>query len=304
MIDVPFHSPDHPGNRDFVAFAQRELGTQVQIDNFSRNSGRSSVVWRLTGSDGSRVWLKHHENSKLYRRELIGLECFVPALGPQTWWASPILLAKDDEIEVMLMTGIEGEVLDRAVVSADDEATMFYLAGRFSSQLHNLELPVPDGVTASEHLRNQLESYLAAGMESIDLVTADWAQALIEQACSTGEFRRVPCHRDFAPRNWLILRDEIDIRFGVIDWERADWDQGLMDAQRMVFDHWNSGAHLREAYYKGYGREPTAAESMQLDAICLVNAIASIPWAIEHGDERFVNLSRQVIERIRAKLGS
>lgn len=108
MIEAEIHSPDHPDNRPFVEFARREAGAEVRIDNFSRDFGRPSIVWRLTALDGSRAWLKHHEGRYLYVRELLGLEQFVPALGDQSWWSSPSLLAKNDEIEAILMTEVEG----------------------------------------------------------------------------------------------------------------------------------------------------------------------------------------------------
>jgi hypothetical protein len=89
----------------------------------------------------------------------------------------------------------------------------------------------------------------------------------------------------------------------VIDWERARWDLWGQDAQRMAYGDWHHKPHLREAYFEGYGREPTEGEALQLDTICLVTAIASISWAVRHNDASFVALSRAMIERIRAKIG-
>ena len=303
MTTTAFYSPAYPDNQNFVAFARREMGAQVQIDNFSRDFGRLSIVWRLTGSDGSRAWLKHHEQSQLYQHELFGLERLVPALGEPTWWAAPTLMARDDELQVILMTEVEGEVLDAAPVSADEYTAMFRLAGQFIRQLHGLDVAAPDDIEAVAYLRDRLEYYLGEGETAIDASTADWARELIEQACAVEGARRVPCHMDFSPRNWLIQRRDDGIRFGVIDWERARWDLWLHDVQRMAYAHWHREPHLRDAYFVGYGREPTAAEELQLDALCLVMAIANIPWAISHHDDDFAALSRDMIERIRAKIG-
>ncbi|NKB58968.1 MAG: phosphotransferase [Alphaproteobacteria bacterium] len=300
MPEAALHSPDHPNNHLFVGFAKQEMGAQVHIDNRSRDFGRPSIVWRLTGSDGSRVWLKHHKESRLYRRELIGLERFVPALGSQTWWASPTLVAKDDEIGVLLMTEVEGEPLDLAELNSSEEAVTFRLAGRFACKLHNLQLSNPEKIAASVHVRERLEFYLAEGESAVDSATAGWARELIELACAEN-CKLVPCHRDFSPRNWLVSKDKSGIKFSVIDWEHASWDLWLNDAQRMAYDHWHSRPQLREAYFEGYGRSLNEAESLQLDTICLATAIASIPWAITHNDENYVNTNRMVIERIRAK---
>ena len=115
--EFPFHSPSNPDNAMLLEFARRQMGSTVEFENYSLDFGRPSIVWRLTASDGSRAWLKHHESQLLYERELVGLEQFVPALGEQTWWSSPTLLKKDDEIGAVLMTGVEGEMFDSADAS-------------------------------------------------------------------------------------------------------------------------------------------------------------------------------------------
>ena len=303
MTDPAFHSPDHPDNQRFIEFARLEMGSALKIDNFSRDIGRPSIVWRLTGSDGSRAWLKHHELPLLYERELLGLEQFVPALGPQTWWKSPSLIAKDDELEVILMTEVSGELLDSTPVSSDECTRMFQLAGKFIRKLHDADIRDPDGIDAGEYLRDRLQYYLGAGEKSVDEKTAAWAGELIDEACSFSGLRRVPCHMDFSPRNWLIQRGEEGTGFGVIDWERARWDLWLQDVQRMEYDHFHREPHLREAYFEGYGREPSEDEGLQLNAISLVTSIASIAWAAAHDDAQFVELSRAQIERIRTAIG-
>lgn len=296
-----FHSPDHPDNRQFVDIARREMGSEVQIQNYSRDFGRLSIVWRLVASDGSRVWLKHHESSRQFERELIGLELCIPALGDQTWWSSPILVAMDRDAEVILMTEVEGEILDTAVTSTDEDRTMFRLAGRFIRKLHDLASSGSDETIVPINLKDRSEHYLSVGEASIDAETMRWARALVDQACLAGNLGSVHCHRDFSPRNWLINRRRTGIQFGVIDWERTGQDVWLQDLQRMVHDHWHHKPQLRDAFYEGYGHHPTDLEQLQLDAICLVGAIASISWADRHHDANFSDMNRKIIARIRAR---
>lgn len=301
LSDIAFHSPANPDNQGFVDFARQEMGSLVQIDNFSRDFGRPSIVWRLVASDGSQFWLKHHETARQFQRELMGLERYIPSLGSQTWWSSPTLVAKNSEMDVILMTGVEGDVLGEAAISADEEWTMFRLAGRFIRKLHDLKSTDPNETTAPIDIRDRSEHYLTAGKASIDTETMRWARTLVDQACMAGEVKPVPCHRDFSPRNWLIDRSRSGIKFGVIDWERTGQDIWLQDFQRMVYDHWHHRPQLREAFFNGYGHEPTESEQLQLDVICLVGAIASISWANTHNDINFANISRKVIDRIRAR---
>lgn len=301
MNDVAFHSPAHSDNQKFVEFARLEIGSRVQIDNFSRDFGRPSIVWRLTGSDGSRTWLKHHESQTQFCRELIGLESYVPALGDQTWWSSPTLVAKNDTLDVILMSEVDGEILATTTIPADDEWTMFCFAGRFARMLHDLDCTSANKTDASTNLRDRLEYYLTMGEASVDVDTIVWTRSLINQASRDSQFIPVPCHRDFSPRNWLFKKNISGIRFGVIDWERSGQDLWLQDVQRMSYDHWHNKPQLREAYFEGYGREPTVTEKLQLDALCLVGAIAGISWAITHNDFRFAATNRETIARIRLR---
>ncbi|GEM_PF-1167830 len=303
MTKPAFHSPEHPDNQQFVDYAQRQIGSAVQIENRSRDFGRPSIVWRLRSSDGSLAWLKHHESATLYERELIGLEQFVPALGVQTWWQSPRVISRDDDLAVILMTEVEGELLDETPVSSDECTLMFKMAGRFIRKLHDVGIPDPDGIDPAEYLRDRLDYYLSAGEEAIDEQTATWVRELIHEASSLPGLQRVPCHMDFSPRNWLIQRNEEGTGFGVIDWERTRWDLWLQDVQRMEYDHFHREPHLRDAYFEGYGREPTEDEGLLLNTLSLVTAIGSIPWAISHNDEYFAELSRTQIERIRTAIG-
>lgn len=71
----------------------------------------------------------------------------------------------------------------------------------------------------------------------------------------------------------------------------------------MGYDHFHREPHLREAYFEGYGREPSEDERLQLNAISLVASIAGISWATGHNDAQFVELSRTLIERIRTVTG-
>lgn len=299
MTDVSFHSPDNPLNARLLDFARLHMGSRVEVEDFSRDFGRPSVVWRLTGTDGTRVWLKRHESSRHLRRELLGLQRIVPALGVQDWWSSPTLIASDDATGCILMTEVIGELMTEASVSAEEERTAYALAGQFARKLHGLS-----GIHADEgsiSFRDRLEHYLAAGLETVDDETAGWTRDLIDRACARGPAHPVPCHRDFSPRNWLMQRTVSGIRFGIIDWERGGADVWLQDVQRMAYDHWHRNPTLRDAFFEGYGRTPTDIERLQLDAICLVGAIASIAWAESHNDPTFAEVSRDIITRIRAR---
>ena len=203
MTEPAFHSPEHPGNIVFVEFARAKLGSGVQFDNHSREFGRPSIVWRLTGSDGTHAWLKHHEGRYLYERELLGLEVFVPALGTQTWWHSPTLIARDDELRVMLMSEVEGELLDSTPVSSDECTRMFKMAGRFIRKLHDADLPDLEGIDANA----------ANGQGRTAVVTAAWRghHRIIQVLLDTGVEIDVADNRGRTALSWAAINGHAEI---------------------------------------------------------------------------------------------
>ena len=174
---MKFSDPSNPKNERLLAFARFTMGSKVGVNDASRDFGRPSIVWRLSGSDGLRAWLKHHESGTQYRRERLGLEVIVPALAENGWWSSPELISKDDELEAVLMTEVEGEVLATASVSDDERKEMYRLAGRFSQMLHAVDLDAPDGVDSVSHLRAGLERYLDVGLPHVDGCIDTWVLA-------------------------------------------------------------------------------------------------------------------------------
>jgi thiamine kinase-like enzyme len=107
----------------------------------------------------------------------------------------------------------------------------------------------------------------------------------------------VPVHCDYSPRNWLVEDGRNAI--GVIDWERARPGYWVEDFHRMTLDHWWRRPALRDAYFDGYGREPSEKERRQAGMVSLVNAIGGVPWAIGHGDTQFEAHNRRVIATLR-----
>ena len=70
----------------------------------------------------------------------------------------------------------------------------------------------------------------------------------------------------------------------------------------MIQDHWIREPQLREAFFTGYGREPSELEWRQANQVVLINAVGGVPWSISHGDSEFEKLNRAVIERLKSVL--
>ena len=286
-----------PENAPLRDFAESVLGPDLQFENRSRSFGRQSVIWLITNPDGVRFWLKRHDLH--YKRELNALENWIPLLGEATWWRSSELVGKSDELATMILTNVEGGILDETGVSPEECGEMFYLAGKFAAKLHGLELESHDLGDSVDYFAAWGERYLSGADGVLDAKTMQWARAEFDNGSAFTDVRFVRAHMDYSPRNWLIDRREEGIRFGVIDWERARVDFWLHDAQRMEQDHWRREPRLKEVFFDGYGRQLTDDEDHQVRLLTMVGAVAAVPWAIEYGDKQFAENSREVIERLK-----
>lgn len=223
----------------------------------------------------------------------------MPLLGKQTWWRSSELLGESDELEAMILTNVEGGLLDETGVSPEECTQMFSLAGNFARKLHDIELESHDLGDSVDYFAAWGERYLANADGVLDARTMDWARTVWDRGSAFTGVRFVRVHMDYSPRNWLIDRQEEGIRFGVIDWERARIEHWLQDAVRMQHDHWRKEPHLKEAFFEGYGHTLTELEEHQLQLLSMVGAVATVPWAIQYKDARFEQLGREIIERLR-----
>ena len=283
--------------RDFAASI---LGSGLRIEDRSRSFGRQSVLWQITDSDGNRFWLKRHDLH--YKRELNALENWVPLLGDATWWRSSEVIGKSDDLEAMVLTNVEGGLLDETGVSPEECAEMFFLAGKFARKLHDVEPVSHDLGDSVEYFAAYGERYLAHADGVLDAETMRWARDVWDGGSAFNDIRFVRVHMDYSPRNWIIDRQEEGIRFGVIDWERARIEYWLHDTQRMQQDHFYREPALKESFFDGYGHQLTDGEERHLQLLSMVGAIGAVPWAIEYGDKRFAQNSREIVERLRQVL--
>ena len=294
--------PNAPENEALRAFATSVLGDKSVFADVSRQAGRRSIVWRVAVKSGEHYYLKRHEAQRLYAREIHALQEWLPLLPEPTWWSTAALIAKSDELGAAILTEVKGGIVDSTPVTPDERLEMFKLAGRFANLLHSLPYEDESGEDYAEYFVGRFETYMDMAKPYLNADTIRWARNVVGAGEAFAGVKRVVVHCDYSPRNWLIDRRQEGIRFGLIDWERTRPEHWLQDAQRMAQDHWARQPELRQAFFEGYGRQPTVWEERQLNLLVLTNAIPSIPWAIDHHDDRFVALSRAAIERLRRVL--
>jgi Ser/Thr protein kinase RdoA (MazF antagonist) len=116
-----------------------------------------------------------------------------------------------------------------------------------------------------------------------------------EIAHLVADLRRVPCHRDFTPRNWIV-DDHGVVR--VIDFGHSRPDLWVLDVEKVWSLHLAERADRADAFWDGYGHSPTDEDRAVLGAAAALAAVSTITWAREHGDAVFEAVGRRQLDRV------
>ena len=277
---------------ELVDWAATALGwrpEQVQDESWDH---AESAVARLIAPDGRAAYLKAHRQPRKLRQERAALERWAPAL-PGT---PRLLTARDEEPAALLLSARSGVRVDAATWDAETARAIQRAAGAWLRRLHGLPHVDDDPLTPAAALQRRHDAWAQRAAGHLPAATLAWVAEQL-QGADLGTLRRVPCHRDFGPRNWLW--DEHD-GLSVIDFEHARPDLWWVDVQRLVDEAWLADPGLEGAFWRGYGRQPTADERALGQALSALYAVGTVVWAVEHGDDAFEALGRSVLRRLRA----
>lgn len=299
---MTIESPSEDLRASLRAFAERAVGPVVDLEDRSRSFGRMSLVWRLETADGRQFYLKRHEERRLFERELHALTEWLPRLpeGARQMTVPPIASAAD--LDAVILEVAPGDIVESADLTADERAATYQMAGAFAAALHALPC---EGCGPVADYEARMRLAVGRWLDLPDVGFTDeirrWARQELHAGGAFEGVEFVAAHMDYAPRNWLIHRDDGALWLRVIDWERARPAPWTEDVQRMAEDHWHAEPALREAFFLGYGREPSEVEERQIRALVLVNkAIGAIGWGGQRGDTAFVAKGWRILERLRA----
>ena len=280
-------------------FIYDSLGRPVDIRDFSRKYGRKSITWRVKSPDGRDYYLKRHEHRSHYLAEVRALEEWVKVLPDEPWWSVPSVLATSDELGAVIVSGLPGLIVDETAVESSTRTKLFELAGKFAGLLHSSPIDL-SSVRSQTYTDEKLDRGLSIAEPHIDGATLRWVDSIVRRSDAWKGLAIVPIHCDFSPRNWLTSEGRAVL--GIIDWERSRAGYYVEDFQRMIQDHWVREPLLRDAFFTGYGREPSELEWRQANQVVLINAVGGVPWSISHGDSKFEQRNRAVIERLKSVL--
>ena len=218
------------------------------------------------------AWVvKQHRAHRGFVQERDALRGWVPSGELGGAWV-PRVRASNVELRAILLNRLPG-----SPVTSPADLDVHRAAGRFLAALHGLERPDPDRVPLADAIMRRLEGWrrrarLSAGESAIVDAHAPrpaWFEGV----------PRVPCHRDFSPRNWLWTGTTL----GVVDFEHARLDLAHADLSKLAVDCWASEPGSREAFLAGYGRPLTGLDLLRLRACVVLHGLASLAWGQERG---------------------
>ena len=276
---------------ELLRFAQNYLGNLRRAE-FCGWDHAESAVWRLETKRG-RAYLKAHRQPLKFRQELYVYENWLAALRDQT----PELLAvRQNEPRALLLSALPGELAQNIALSGAELARVHRQAGAFLKTFHQAGGPDEDEVTLRAAVEMRLNAWLKRVAPVVPKADIEFTRTVMTEALPylCGK-TRVPCHRDYTGRNWLVYGDE----FYVIDFEHSKMDFYLHDFGRLFREGWRFDEGLETAFFEGYGGTLDDDARRYMTSRALFSAATTIGWAREHGDRAFENVGWEQLEYYR-----
>lgn len=258
-----------------------------------------SAVLCLRDADGLTWFLKRHGDRERYTAELRAYRQWVPALGG----SAPRLRACNDSLATIILSAVPGESAPWPAEEASGlphsvravEQAMQRHAGALLHVFHGAADPGPCDDLGAAKLEefDRLRPLAAALVTQRELESARSRVAALDGMRCTG---RVPCHRDYTPRNWLIGDDALY----VVDFEWSRLDVWISDLARLHLGIWPTRPDLREAFLSGYGRPLSDADREILDGCAVVTAVWLLIKAHETRQPSFEDRNREALLRLLA----
>jgi aminoglycoside phosphotransferase (APT) family kinase protein len=264
-------------------------------------------VWQVSGPGGaSGVVVKQFRGERAFAQERHAYERWLPQLPEET---ATLLAVHPAPVRALVLRRVAGEPLARAPVTPGLERAAHKRAGYFLRALHGVSAPDTDPMPLGDAVQRRCAAWLARVEPAL---APDEHARLRERAAPADDpglfagARRVPCHRDFTPGNWLVSGPIDDGKivgldgFFVIDFEHAHLDTPLIDLVKLWTDVWPDRPDLESAFFAGYGRNLGPTELAQLGVLAAMHAMATIAWAHEHADLQFQALGQRALRRVLA----
>ena len=251
-----------------------------------------SSVWAL--GDEPVGFLKVFKQPRKFVQERRAYREWLPQLD-----ATPNLLGESASLSALLVSAVPGQNVDDVLLTSGEKLETYRQAGVFLRSLHTLPFTDDNPVPLLEDYRQRAKTWLARadGLLEPDLIA--WVtERAAEAADLLGELNpvRVPCHRDYTARNWLVdLAD--GVKLSVVDFEHSRPDFWLFDTERLYTKI--GGTPPESAFWQGYGHALSDVEKRLLETYGSLVALSTSVWAIEHGDKAYELENRARLNELR-----
>ena len=262
-------------------------------------------VWQVSGVDArTSVVVKQFRNERAFTQERDAYTRWLTHLPEETAALVAVLPAP---VRAVVLRRLPGEPLVTGRVREGVERAAHRRAGAFLRALHALPEPDRDPLPLREAVQQRYAAWLARVSPRLTEADAGQLRGLGEALRGTprlfGRARRVPCHRDFTPSNWLIDGPLADAQisrldgFFVVDFEHAQLDCPLIDLVKLWTEVWGDRPELEQQFFAGYGRALGADERAELRVLAAMHAMATVSWAHDHADPAFALLGARALRR-------
>jgi Ser/Thr protein kinase RdoA (MazF antagonist) len=277
-----------PAADDLLGACERLLGPVTLVSDMSWRLGDNTVL-EVSDRRGRSLIAKAVRHQETYERELHALRRWAPALGS----GAPDLLAADGERRLLIVASRPGRLAEET--AAETDPSVHEQAGRLTRRLHDADQPVLDADIAASTI-GKLETWISRGSRLLSGDDIGFCREQVRPLAAIGPVPTVPCHLDNQPRNWLV--DDAGT-VSLIDFGMCKRDVWVRDVQRLYVQQWIGRPDLRDAFYAGYGRTPSASDIALLRCYVAYSAVSTIVWASAHGDPDFEEQGRRTLAELR-----
>ncbi len=292
MRQVTKDAKDLNKHTELLDFATSSLGT-IDKASFKGWDHAESQVWKITAQQAN-YYLKAHKQKNKYKQESYAYENWAKQIPEQC----SQLIAKQENLNSILLSSIEAEALEQQSLSARQEQASYEQAGQFLRKWHNLNYRDND-IDLTDAMQQRLKKWTQRAKNLVEDKEIAWVkEQTLELIFHLKDYTRVPCHRDYSGRNWLLDKDH---KLWVIDFEHSRADFFLVDFERQYSSIWLTRPDLKEAFLAGYGKKINELEWQLLKRLSSFSALSTIVWAREHKDKAFEAFGWKQLERLKTQ---
>jgi hypothetical protein len=273
-----------------------------RLATLERLGARGARVFGLDVEDRGvtrAIVIKCFDSPRLFEQERHALANWLEGRRELGGAQVPKLLAADASLRSLICTRLSGaspssappELAALTSISPWNVKTIHRAAGRCLAALHRLPIVDRDPVPLADALAQRHRAWSRSCADALDPRERRVVLDIAPSAALFDGATRVPCHRDFTPDNWLWDGRSL----GLVDFEHARLDLGLVDFAKLVVDSWDRRPDLEIAFFEGYGRRLSSRECTQLRSVVMLHGVASVAWGLRHRDAGFVEHGRRAL---------